>query len=65
MPGSEFMINDYSYFYTHMSTKEPETREGGLDAPTRHPIDWKNPEYFNEDLLYKEQKRVFNICHGC
>ena len=65
MPGSEFMINDYSYFYTHMSTKEPETREGGLDAPTRHPIDWKNPEYFNEDLLYKEQERVFNICHGC
>ena len=23
-------------------------REGSLDAPTRHPIDWKNPEYYDE-----------------
>ena len=23
-------------------------REGSLEAPTRHPIDWKNPEYRDE-----------------
>ncbi len=40
-------------------------REGGLEAPTRHPIDWKNPEYFNEDALHVELSRVFDICHGC
>ena len=23
-------------------------REGNLEAPTRHPIDWKNPEFYDE-----------------
>ena len=23
------------------------TKEGSLEAPTRHPIDWKNPEYYD------------------
>ena len=40
-------------------------REGSLDAPTRHPLDWKNPDFYNEDSLYKELERVFDICHGC
>ena len=40
-------------------------KEGSLEAPTRHPIDWKNPDYFNEDSLNKELERVFDICHGC
>ena len=40
-------------------------REGSLDAPTRHAIDWKNPEYLNEGSLFKEMERVFDICHGC
>jgi Fe-S oxidoreductase len=40
-------------------------REGSLDAPTRHPLDWKNPDFYNEDALYKELERVFDICHGC
>ena len=40
-------------------------REGNLQAPTRHAINWKNPEYFNEDTLYKELERVFDHCHGC
>ncbi len=48
-----------------MSNKPSERREGGLEAPTRHPIDWKNPEYFNEDVLVTELERVFGICHGC
>ncbi|MBU6459773.1 MAG: Fe-S oxidoreductase [Proteobacteria bacterium] len=40
-------------------------REGNLDAPTRHPIDWNNPDFYNEELLFKEMERVFDICHGC
>lgn len=40
-------------------------REGNLDAPTRHPIDWKNPEYYDEQKLLAEMERVFDLCHGC
>ena len=40
-------------------------REGNLEAPTRHPLDWRNPEFTNEDALYHEMERVFDICHGC
>lgn len=40
-------------------------REGNLDAPTRHPIDWNNPDFYQEDLLIQELERVFDICHGC
>ncbi|MDH5423589.1 MAG: heterodisulfide reductase-related iron-sulfur binding cluster [Gammaproteobacteria bacterium] len=40
-------------------------REGSLEAPTRHPIDWKNPDFYNEELLNHELERVFDICHGC
>jgi len=41
------------------------TREGSLDAPTRHPLDWKNPDFYNEDKLNHEMERVFDACHGC
>jgi glycerol-3-phosphate dehydrogenase subunit C len=40
-------------------------REGSLEAPTRHPIDWQNPDFYNEDSAQKEMERVFDICHGC
>ena len=40
-------------------------REGNLEAPTRHPLDWKNPDFYNEDLAFKEMERIFDICHGC
>ena len=40
-------------------------REGGLDAPTRHPIDWENPDFYDEAQLDEELRRVFDICHGC
>ena len=40
-------------------------REGSLEAPTRHPIDWKNLEFYNEASLMEELERVFDICHGC
>jgi glycerol-3-phosphate dehydrogenase subunit C len=41
------------------------TREGSLEAPTRHPLDWRNPEFYDHGALDKELERVFDICHGC
>src|SRR5262245_37442290 len=41
------------------------TREGSLEAPIRHPIDWRNPAFYDEAALEKELERVFDICHGC
>lgn len=41
------------------------TREGNLEAPTRHPLDWKNPDFYDRDALNAEMERVFDICHGC
>ncbi|HEY5807138.1 MAG TPA: hypothetical protein VIT67_04185, partial [Povalibacter sp.] len=40
-------------------------REGSLEAPTRHPIAWKEPEFLNEQSLFQELERIFDICHGC
>jgi glycerol-3-phosphate dehydrogenase subunit C len=41
------------------------TREGNLEAPTRHPIDWKNAEFYDEEKCFGEMERIFDICHGC
>jgi glycerol-3-phosphate dehydrogenase subunit C len=46
-----------------MSSTPP--REGSLDAPTRHPIDWKSKEFNDPEALHAEMERVFDICHGC
>jgi glycerol-3-phosphate dehydrogenase subunit C len=40
-------------------------REGSLEAPTRHPIDWQSPDYHDEEKLNHELERVYDICHGC
>lgn len=40
-------------------------REGSLEAPIRHPIDWENAEFYDEVKLDAELRRVFDICHGC
>jgi len=40
-------------------------REGNLEAPTRHPIDWKSADYRDEAKALAEMERVFDICHGC
>ena len=40
-------------------------REGSLDAPTRHPIEWRETDFFDEEQLDEELRRVFDICHGC
>ncbi len=41
------------------------TREGSLDAPTRHPLDWQSPDFWSREALEQEMERVFDICHGC
>jgi Fe-S oxidoreductase len=46
-------------------TESSPAREGSLEAPTRHPIAWKDPDYLNEPSLFKELERIFDICHGC
>ena len=40
-------------------------KEGNLEAPTRHPLNWKDKDFYNEDSLNNELERVFDICHGC
>jgi len=40
-------------------------REGSLEAPTRHPLDWQSPDFYDEAKLEKELGRVYEICHGC
>lgn len=44
---------------------EEKIREGSLEAPTRHPIEWRDPDYYNHESLFAELERVFDICHGC
>tara|TARA_R110001592_G_scaffold337300_1_gene623678 strand:+ start:294182 stop:295504 length:1323 start_codon:yes stop_codon:yes gene_type:complete len=40
-------------------------REGSLEAPTRHPIEWKSEAYWDKADLERELERVYDICHGC
>lgn len=42
-----------------------QSKERNLNAPIRHPIDWHNPEYYQEASLFQELERVFDLCHGC
>jgi Fe-S oxidoreductase len=46
------------------SPTEPR-REGSLDAPTRHALNWKDPSFHDEAALLTEMERVFDVCHGC
>ncbi len=40
-------------------------REGNLEAPTRHPLDWQSEAFYDQENLDAELERVFDICHGC
>jgi len=40
-------------------------KEGSLEAPTRHPVAWQEPAFWDEGALEKELERVYDICHGC
>ena len=40
-------------------------REGSLEAPIRHPLDWRSADFYDEAKLDAEMRRVFDICHTC
>jgi len=40
-------------------------REGGLDAPVRQPLAWRDADFADVDKIDAEMRRVFDICHGC
>ena len=40
-------------------------REGSLEAPTRHSLDWRSKDFYDDKALFDELERVFDICHGC
>lgn len=40
-------------------------REGSLQAPIRHHVDWQDPDFTDPQKLDAELRRVFDICHGC
>ncbi len=40
-------------------------KEGSLEAPTRHAIDWQDPDFTDMAKIEAEMHRVFDICHGC
>ncbi len=36
-----------------------------LGLPKHRPLAWRAAEFYNEEALFKELERVFDICHGC
>ncbi|MGH6970730.1 MAG: hypothetical protein ACREEQ_03895, partial [Caulobacteraceae bacterium] len=40
-------------------------REGSVEAPFRHPIAWRDPDFYDLGKVEAEMERVFEICHGC
>jgi glycerol-3-phosphate dehydrogenase subunit C len=48
-----------------MNRSDDPPREGSLEAPTRHSIDWRAAEYADGEALHAELTRVFDVCHGC
>jgi glycerol-3-phosphate dehydrogenase subunit C len=48
-----------------MAVNTSAPREGSLEAPTRHPLDWRSEAFYDEAALEAELERVFDICHGC
>ena len=42
-----------------------ESREGSLEAPTRHPLGQNEPGFYDAGALFEELERVYDICHGC
>ncbi|MBV9860165.1 MAG: glycerol-3-phosphate dehydrogenase [Alphaproteobacteria bacterium] len=40
-------------------------REGSLEAPTRHVLNWQDPDFTDRAKTEAEMHRIFDICHGC
>jgi len=47
------------------TTVDADQREGSLEAPTRHPLNWQDEKFYDQQDLEQELERVFDICHGC
>jgi Fe-S oxidoreductase len=62
--GSLTRPEQYNYCCKH-AWRTTMSREGSLEAPTRHPLQWQEAEFYDEDKLNEELERVFDICHGC
>jgi Fe-S oxidoreductase len=44
----------------------PDSKDAATDgAPTRHPLAWQDPKFYDQGELTRELERVFDICHGC
>jgi glycerol-3-phosphate dehydrogenase subunit C len=50
---------------TTVNTASSGAREGSLARPTRHPVAWRKPEFYDEASLLHELERVYDLCHGC
>ena len=42
-----------------------QNKEGGTQAPIRHPIDFNHQDFLDLKKLDDEMRRVFEVCHGC
>jgi Fe-S oxidoreductase len=40
-------------------------KEGGLEAPTRHPVKWKEDAFLDKEAFLEESERVYDVCHTC
>ena len=59
LSSAALIVNDF------MADDRTPPREGSLAAPTRHALDWTNPQFYDAAALDQELERVFHICHGC
>ena len=50
---------------TESAPPKSPTGEGGLDAPFRHALAWRDPDFFDTGKVEAEMERIFDICHGC
>jgi glycerol-3-phosphate dehydrogenase subunit C len=41
------------------------SKEGSIEAPIRHPINFEHPDFLDPKKLDDEMRRAFDICHGC
>ncbi|HEY0437156.1 MAG TPA: heterodisulfide reductase-related iron-sulfur binding cluster, partial [Phenylobacterium sp.] len=48
-----------------VSSKAGPQREGSLDAPFRHPIAWRDDDYYDLAKVEAEMERQFDVCHTC
>jgi len=47
------------------TTNEDQIHEDSPETTIRYPLDWHNPNFYDEGMLFTELDRVFSICHDC